>query len=53
MGQEMVKNKGRIYTVFKESIKKLWKDPVGSNVISMVIKESLKWLFSLIIKLLS
>lgn len=51
MKQNRVKNKGRIYTVFKDSIKKIWKDPVGSNVISMVIKESLRWLFSLIIKL--
>ena len=51
MKQKSVKNKGRIYTVFKDSIKKIWKDPVGSNVISMVIKESLRWLFSLIIKL--
>lgn len=53
MGQEMVKNKGRIYIVLKESIKKLWKDPVGSNVIAVGIIALLGWLFSLIIKLFS
>lgn len=51
MEQKMMKNKGRIYTVFKESIKKIWTDPVMSNVIAVGIIALLGWLFSLIIKL--
>ena len=53
MKQKTEKNKGGIYTGFKDILKKIWNDSVGSNLISMLLKELLKWLFSLIINLFS
>lgn len=53
MKRKTEKNKVRIYTVFKDIIKKLWKDPVASNLIAVGIVALLGWLFSLIIKLFS
>jgi len=53
MKQKTEENKGGIYTGFKDILKKIWNDSVGSNLISMLLKELLKWLFSLIINLFS
>lgn len=53
MKRKTEKNKVGIYTVFKDILKEIWNDSVGSNLISMLLKELLKWLFSLIIKLFS
>ena len=51
MKQNRMKNTGRIYIVLKEIVKKIWTDPVMSNVIAVGIIALLGWLFSLIIKL--
>lgn len=49
MKETEAKNEGRIYTALKEGIKKIWKDPVMSNVIAMGIFALLLWLLSLVI----